>query len=375
LLTDASPPVQQSSGTAQDIALLVVVAVIYIYVAFWRHPRPGAVRITRWVDRACVSAYVVFRRLQKSLTASSASNSDNPRPASGKPLVGERSERKNEQAKVEQQTVSLPQEREKQLSAGPQSAKYLNALRRQQEEEKRQERAKRLREIEARDLIGRHADLIDKFLAIAERKVSTLDEYGDENWKSLDREIFRCIEKIAEAEGGSVATWSSPREYRRYDFHIQQRSTERVPDPSDLYRELFAKIETQFRSYHAEHSRRQRATEEIARMTGVEFENYLMQVLKQHGCSVSGTPRTGDSGADIIARLSRRVIVIQAKRSTAPVGNRAVQEVVAARAYYGGTDSWVVTNSTFTQAARELADRNGVRLIGGADLPRIGDFL
>jgi len=57
-------------------------------------------------------------------------------------------------------------------------------------------------------------------------------------------------------------------------------------------------------------------------MTGVEFENYLMQLLKQHGCSVRGTPRTGDRGADIIARRSNRAIVIQAKRSAAPVGNR-----------------------------------------------------
>jgi restriction system protein len=110
-------------------------------------------------------------------------------------------------------------------------------------------------------------------------------------------------------------------------------------------------------------------------MTGEEFENYLMRILKQHGCVVSGTPKTGDQGADIIARLDKRVIVIQAKRSISPIGNRAVQEVVAALAYYDGSEGWVVTNSSFTQAARGLADRNGIRLISGAELALVGEFL
>ena len=45
---------------------------------------------------------------------------------------------------------------------------------------------------------------MERFLSISERVVSSLDEYGDENWKGLDREIDRCIEKLAQAEGGSV---------------------------------------------------------------------------------------------------------------------------------------------------------------------------
>ena len=100
-------------------------------------------------------------------------------------------------------------------------------------------------------------------------------------------------------------------------------------------------------------------------MTGVEFENDLMSQLKQGGFEVGGTPKSGDQGADIIARRGSRVLVIQAKRSTSAVGNEAVQEVVAALAYYGGTEAWVITNSTCTKAARDLASKNGVGLIEG----------
>ncbi len=126
-------------------------------------------------------------------------------------------------------------------------------------------------------------------------------------------------------------------------------------------------IDSPFREY----------TEQISRMTGVEFENYLMRVLKECGCTVSVVqPKTGDKGADIIARLPPdRTIIIQAKRSGAPVGNRAVQEVAAALAYYRGTEAWVVSNSSFTAAARELAQSNRVRLIGGADLRLVAQFI
>jgi len=41
---------------------------------------------------------------------------------------------------------------------------------------------------------------------------------------------------------------------------------------------------------------------------------------------------------------------------------RAVQEVVAARRYYGGSRALVVTNSRFTRPARMLARANDVEL-------------
>lgn len=53
---------------------------------------------------------------------------------------------------------------------------------------------------------------------------------------------------------------------------------------------------------------------DLAAMTGAEFENHLMQVLKRLGCRVTGTAKTGDKGADIFAKFKTHVFVIQAKR-------------------------------------------------------------
>jgi hypothetical protein len=228
----------------------------------------------------------------------------------------------------------------------------------------------------AQKLIAKHADLVERFLRIADRTVSRPDEYGDENWKGLDREIFRCIGKIVEKEEGRVETTAAPREYRPKDggYSVSLGVRNGVGD-SALYRQLFSILDNRFRTYHTERVKTERSQAEIDSMTGEEFEVHLMRLFEQHGCIVSSTSKTGDQGADIIAWLATRVIVIQAKRSISPVGNGAVQEVVAALRVYGGTEGWVVTNATFTQAARELAHRNGVRLINGVELARVGEFL
>jgi restriction system protein len=55
--------------------------------------------------------------------------------------------------------------------------------------------------------------------------------------------------------------------------------------------------------------------------------------------------------------------VVQAKRYTQPVGNKAVQEVVGSLAMYDATKAMVVTTNKFTPAAIKLADANLVELV------------
>jgi restriction system protein len=94
----------------------------------------------------------------------------------------------------------------------------------------------------------------------------------------------------------------------------------------------------------------------------------------EHGWHVSATAATGDQGADIIASKGERRVIIQAKRYSGAVGNKAVQEVVGAILFYGGTEGCVVTNSTFTPAACALAQKNNIRLIDGSRFGEIGEL-
>jgi restriction system protein len=86
---------------------------------------------------------------------------------------------------------------------------------------------------------------------------------------------------------------------------------------------------------------------------------------------VSGTPATGDQGADLIAIKDGRKIAIQAKRYAGVVGNRAVQEIVGALKFYKAVEGWVITSGTFTPSARALAQANGIHLVDGVRLRKL----
>lgn len=106
-------------------------------------------------------------------------------------------------------------------------------------------------------------------------------------------------------------------------------------------------------------------------MTGREFEVHCREILLKAGWSAILTPGSGDQGADIIAEKNRRRVVIQCKLYSGTVGNKAVQEAYAAAAFQDAPYAVVVTNSTFTKAAHQLAHKNGVLLMHHSDLPRL----
>lgn len=98
---------------------------------------------------------------------------------------------------------------------------------------------------------------------------------------------------------------------------------------------------------------------------GIEFELHIKRILQEAvpTAVVETTPASGDQGADLIFSTANARIVIQAKRYTGTVGNSAVQEVHAARGFYDASAAVVVTNSTYTQSARDLAAELGVALL------------
>ncbi len=101
---------------------------------------------------------------------------------------------------------------------------------------------------------------------------------------------------------------------------------------------------------------------EIDRMDGRDFEEKIAQLFRRKGYQVEITPYMGDWGADLIIASNGRRAVVQVKRWKKRVSPRAVQEAVASKAKYNCQEAMVVTNSYFTEAARELARVNGVEL-------------
>jgi restriction system protein len=104
-------------------------------------------------------------------------------------------------------------------------------------------------------------------------------------------------------------------------------------------------------------------------MSGIEFEAYVSELLRSVGVKdLSATPVTGDQGADLLFTWNGDKYVVQAKRYSGSVGNKAVQEAHAAKGFYGCQKAWVVSNSWFTPSARALAKELSIVLVDGDQL-------
>lgn len=102
--------------------------------------------------------------------------------------------------------------------------------------------------------------------------------------------------------------------------------------------------------------------------SGNDFEKFLKKVFVRLGYHVALTPQTRDQGADLIIEKELVKIVVQAKFYESTVGNKAVQEIIAAKSYYDADSCMVITNNTFTSSAYELAKVNRVKLVDGNEL-------
>lgn len=106
----------------------------------------------------------------------------------------------------------------------------------------------------------------------------------------------------------------------------------------------------------------------IDRMSGTEFEEFVAAQLRIAGYSVAPTASTGDYGVDLIATKDGVRMAVQCKRLVKAVGVAAVQQVVAGALHHGCNRTVVVTNQTFTKAARQLASTHRCRLVGRTQL-------
>lgn len=119
-----------------------------------------------------------------------------------------------------------------------------------------------------------------------------------------------------------------------------------------------------------------RGREEIdcAEMNGYEFERFCAALLKKSGyAKVVVTRGSGDQGIDIVATRDGVKYGIQCKRYSSDVGNRAVQEAYAGKAFYGCHVAVIMTNSRFTPSAKDLAAKNGVVLWDGGKLQEMSE--
>jgi HJR/Mrr/RecB family endonuclease len=103
---------------------------------------------------------------------------------------------------------------------------------------------------------------------------------------------------------------------------------------------------------------------------GSDLEHLIVRLYGAMGYSSKRVGGPGDQGADVIANKNGDSVLVQAKSYNNPVDNKAVQEAYTGQKFHNCNRSVVITTSTFTDGARDLAKANGVELIDGELLSR-----
>jgi len=103
-------------------------------------------------------------------------------------------------------------------------------------------------------------------------------------------------------------------------------------------------------------------------LSGNNFENLLVKLYESMGYIVQHPGGKGDQGGDLILNKEGQRILVQAKCYSGNIGNKAVQEAVAAQKYYDCNRVMLIGSSNFTRGALDLASVNGVELIGKKEL-------
>lgn len=159
------------------------------------------------------------------------------------------------------------------------------------------------------------------------------------------------------------------RDDSKFVEELRRFSSSRLPDVEvsavvDLVGELVQK-------WAEEHADADESRGFSPNMTPLDYERYCSTLFELAGWRARLTKASGDQGADVVCEGGGIRLVVQCKLYSAPVGNGAVQEVIAAREYEYADVAVVVSNASFTRSARELANVANVLLLHHEQIPSL----
>lgn len=118
-------------------------------------------------------------------------------------------------------------------------------------------------------------------------------------------------------------------------------------------------------------SRNRSKSQDISQLNPYQFEAHCAQLLEEGGWLARTTQGSGDQGIDIMGEKDGFKAVFQVKMYSSPVGNKAVQEAIAGKAFASADLAYVVSNAGYTASARELAHKSGVKLLHYTELNKL----
>lgn len=199
-------------------------------------------------------------------------------------------------------------------------------------------------------------------------------DYSDLNLKNDDNILLNCIKYVIDYGYTSTTMISKNFNigYARAACLIDRLENLMIIGPSigskkrDVITTDYQKILLQLKkeNEHKIQVQPHEYTPEIG--SGLDFEFVCSEILIRNGFQTADvTKASNDYGVDIVATKDGVKYAIQCKWYSGSIGISAVQEVYTGKEYYNCHVGVVMTNSSFTKNAIELADKNRVLLWDG----------
>ena len=198
------------------------------------------------------------------------------------------------------------------------------------------------------------------------------DKKLDEKYRAITKDYRSVLNNFVD-QFGRAKVKDAAFTYQQYAFtreHLKYLQDDLkkqgvVLSIKDFYRILRRFIDERERDFTLK-SLHNGAQRRFDNLDGANFEALIKRLYEGAGYTAQLTGRTGDQGGDLVVVRNDAKKVIQAKlRRNITVGNDAVQQVIAAKGVYNCPGAVVITNSTFTPEAEELARVHGVELVDG----------
>ena len=233
--------------------------------------------------------------------------------------------------------VIWPKEREKEEALNEIEFKHLQKKQKQKEKREKDLENKFSKEVES--IIENNI----KIVAAAYRTSVTSNSFGKKNYNKFNTELEEFIEDNSKV---------LKKLKKDYDFDVEINLTD-----GSVIELIENEIEELYQN--ADY------TDEI---DPFEYEHYCAEEFKKNGWIAEATQGSSDQGVDVKASKDGIDLVAQCKRFAKPVGNKAVQEVVAGIKYYAANKGIVIAPNGFTKSAKKLAESNNIDLIHHSEI-------
>jgi len=197
-----------------------------------------------------------------------------------------------------------------------------------------------------------HQELLKREALLEEKEKSVFDR-ARQTVKREQKELEHQKEELKKFESSIVSVHHAVLDW------VKRRERDQI----QVYKEILENVE-KYKKYESLFSK----------MDGPSFEKYVAHLMELDGYqNVQVTKASGDFGADILAEHKRVKYVVQCKYYSAPVGVHAIMECIAAKVHYLAHVGVVATNSTFTPAAKNLADENQILLWDCSEVDKLAN--